>query len=175
MRDIRAQFELSGLGQQVDRRYIIAVSDGVHSKTFTLAPPDQFSKDHRWDMLLGHSSLHGDWVSNSDEGMYVTICRQYVNPDFDFSIEQYQNRQWLLGQPDVSSFRLYNPWIGRPFLSWAGKRGWTTDVSFSEGDSYQFAWSFSDWETKIEENDVKYSIQRLDDTNDFKEFIIKLD
>ena len=54
MRDIRAQFDLSKIGQQIDRRYTVHVGDGFHSQSFTLAPPDQFSKDHRWDMLLGN-------------------------------------------------------------------------------------------------------------------------
>lgn len=174
MRKVRAQFELTKKGQDVDRRYIVTVGDGVHSQNFTLAPHDQFS-DHRWDMLLGESSTHCEWISNTDEGMYITITRQYVNPNFDFSMESYRNYEWLIADPVVSQFRLYNPWIGKPFLSWAGRGKWGNDVSFSEGDTSQFAWGFSNWDPKIEEKDVQYTVHRFDDSDNFKEFIIKLD
>ena len=175
MRRIRAQFELSKIGQQIDRRYTVIVGDGFHSQRFTLAPPDQFEKDHRWEMLLGRASTHCDWASNTSEGMYINIVRQYVNPAFDFSYEAYTRQDWFLADPDVINFRLYNPFLGKPFLSWGGNPRWNDDVDFSEGDSHQFAWGFSNWETKIEEMDVKYTIQRLDDSDNFKEFIIKLD
>ncbi len=174
MRNIRAQFELTNTGKSVDRRYSIIVGDGVHSQSYTLAPKDQFS-DHRWDMLLGEASTHCEWNSNTSEGMYITIVRQYVNPAFDFSVDAYRNHEWFLAEPEVVGFRLYNPWIGKPFLSWAGRGRWSSDISFKEGDTNEFAWSFADWETKIEEKDVKYTVQRLDDSDNFKEFIIKLD
>jgi hypothetical protein len=174
MRKIRAQFELTNTGKSVDRRYTIIVGDGIHSQRYTLAPKDQFS-DHRWDMLLGESSTDCAWNSNTSEGMYITIVRQYVNPAFDFSVDAYRNREWFLAEPEVVGFRLYNPWIGKPFLSWAGRGRWSDDVDFKEGDTNEFAWSFADWETKIEEKDVKYTVHRLDDSDNFKEFIIKLD
>jgi hypothetical protein len=174
MRNIRAQFELTNTGKSVDRRYSIIVGDGIHSQRYTLAPKDQFS-DHRWDMLLGEASTHCEWNSNTSEGMYITIVRQYVNPEFDFSVDAYRNHEWFLAEPEVVGFRLYNPWIGKPFLSWAGRGRWGDDVDFKEGDTNEFAWSFADWETKIEEKDVKYTVQRLDDSDNFKEFIIKLD
>lgn len=175
MRKIRAQFELSKKGQSLDRRYVIAVGDGFHSETYTLAPPDQFS-DHKWDMLLGDSHLTCEWASNTEEGMYVTILRQYVNPDFDFSDpEAYRRQDWLIAEPDVSVFRLYNPFLARPFLSWGGKSRWTDDVPFSEGDSHDYTWSFSDWDSKIKETDVLYTIERLGDSDNFKEFKITLD
>lgn len=174
MRKVRAQFELSDKGKSVDRRYTIIVGDGFHSQSYTLAPKDQFS-DHRWDMLLGEPLTSFAWPSNTNEGLYVNIVRQYVNPAFDFSLEAYRNQEWFLGEPEVAAFRLYNPWIGKPFLSWAGRGRWSDDVDFSEGDTNEFEWSFSDYETKIEEKNVKYTIHRQDDSDDFKEFIIKLD
>ena len=174
MRKVRAQFELTKKGQDVDRRYTIIVGDGIHSQNYTLAPKDQFS-DHRWDMLLGESLTSCEWTSNTNEGLYVTVVRQYVNPKFDFSIDAYRNREWFLAAPEVTGFRLYNPWIGKPFLSWSGRGRWNDDVDFKEGDTNEFTWSFSDWETKIEEKDVKYTIHRFDDSDNFKEFIIKLD
>lgn len=175
MRKIRAQFELSNTGKAVDRRYAITVGDGWHSQVYTLAPPDQFS-DHRWEMLLGESLQKFAWASNTSEGMYINIYRQYVNPKFDFSLEAYRRQDWFLAEPEVSHFRLYNPLFARPCLNWPeGGTRWGDGIPFSEGDTKQFAWEFSDWETKIEEKDVKYTVQRLDDSDDFKEFIIKLD
>ena len=175
MRKIKAYFELSNTGKSIDRRYSIVVGDGAHSQSFTLAPQDQFS-DHRWDMLLGDSLLNCDWASNTSEGMYVTIYRQYVNPEFDFSLKQYRENNWMLAEPDVSTFRLYNPLFARACLNWPnGRNGWGDSVPFSEGDTKQFAWSFTDWQTKIEEKDVKYTVHRSDDSDDFKEFVIRLD
>lgn len=174
MRKVRAQFDLSDKGKSVDRRYTIIVGDGFHSQSYTLAPKDQFS-DHRWDMLLGEPLTSFGWPSNTNEGLYVNIIRQYVNPAFDFSLEAYRNREWFIAEPEVAAFRLYNPWIGKPFLSWAGRGRWNEDVDFREGDTNEFEWSFSDYETKIEEKNVKYTIHRQDDSDDFKEFIIKLD
>jgi len=174
MREIRAQFELTDKGKSLDRRYSIIVGDGVHSQNFTLAPKDQFS-DHRWDMLLGEASVHCDWCSNNSEGLYVTIVRQYVNPEFDFSIEAYRRQDWFLAEPEVTQFRLYNPLFARACLDWPTRNGWGNSVPFSEGDTKQYAWSFASWEPKIEEKDVQYTVHRLDDSDNFKEFIIKLD
>lgn len=174
MRKVRAQFELSNTGKSVDRRYTIVVGDGFHSQSYTLAPKDQFS-DHRWEMLLGESLTKFAWASNTSEGLYVSIFRQYVNPAFDFSLEAYRRQSWFLAEPEVSAFRLYNPLFARACLNWPTNNGWGDSVPFSEGDIKQFTWDFDDWQTKIEEKDVKYTVQRLDDSNDFKEFIIKLD
>jgi hypothetical protein len=173
MRNVRAQFELSDLGKSLDRRYSIVVGDGAHSQRYTLAPKDQFS-DPRWEFLLGEPLTKFAWPSHTGEGLYVTICRQYVNPKFDFSPEAYMRHDWMIGEPDVSRFRLYNPLFARACLNWPTQNGWGDNVPFSEGDSKEFAWSFYDWETKIEEKDVKYTVKRLDDSDDFKEFIITL-
>jgi hypothetical protein len=175
MRKVRARFELTDLAKSVDRRYTVVVGDGAHSERFCLAPKDQFN-DYRWEMLLDESHLEYTWASNSSEGMYVTIYRQYVNPQFDFSIDAYRRQDWLLALPEVSMFRLYNPFLARPCLNWpVNHTGWDSGLAFSEGDQHQFAWNFSDWETKIEEKDVQYFVKRLDDSDDFKEFLIRLD
>lgn len=175
MRKIRARVKLTEKAISVDRRYSVVLGDGFHSERFCLAPNDQFS-DHRWDMLLGQSHLDFTWASNSAEGMYVTIARQYVNPAFDFSIEEYRRGKWLLGQPEVSEFRLYNPFLARPCLNWpVSYNSWDSGLPFSEGDQHQFAWSFSDWETKIDEKDVQYTVKRLNDSEYYKEFLIRLD
>ena len=42
-------------------------------------------------------------------------------------------------------------------------------------DEKQFEWSVTDWETKIDEQHVKYTVKRLDDSDDYKEFLIRLD
>jgi len=175
MREIRAQFELTQKGISVDRRYSIIVGDGIHSQNFTLAPPKDPFSDFQWNMLLGESRTKWDWCSNNSEGMYVTIVRQYVNPEFDFSPEAYMRHDWLLDAPEVTRFRLYNPLFARACLDWPTGHGWGNSVPFSEGDTKQYAWSYSVWEPKIEEKDVQYTVQRLDDSDDFKEFIIKLD
>jgi hypothetical protein len=175
MREIRARFELTDLAKSVDRRYSIVVGDGIHSERFTLAPKDQFT-DHRWEMLLGDSFLDFTWASNNGEGMYVTIARQYVDPAFDFSLEAYRRGNWFRALPEVSQFRLYNPLFARPCLNWPeGGARWGDGLPFSEGDQKQFAWSFKDWETKIEETDVQYTVKRLSDSDNYKEFLIRLD
>ena len=175
MREIRAQFELTEKGISVDRRYSIIVGDGIHSQIFTLAPPKDPFSDFQWHMLLGESRIKWDWCSNNGEGMYVTIVRQYVNQEFDFSPEAYVRHDWMLDEPDVSRFRLYNPLFARACLDWPTSHGWGNSVPFSEGDTKHYSWSYSSWDSKIEEKDVQYTVQRLDDSDDFKEFIIKLD
>jgi hypothetical protein len=80
-----------------------------------------------------------------------------------------------LDDPEVSKFRLYNPLFARACLDWPTERGWGNSVPFSEGDTKHYSWSYSVWDPKIEEKDVQYTVQRLDDSDDFKEFIIKLD
>lgn len=177
MREIRAQFELTEKGVAVDRRYVIVVGDGIHSERFVLGPKDQFSRPE-WEFLVGPSVTSCSWHSNNGEGMYVTVYRQYVNPNFDFTPDAYRKEEWLLSLPDVSHFRLYNPFLARPFLQFAqsGDSGWHgEEFPFSEGDQKQFAWSFNDWETKIDEKDVQYTVKRLNDSDDYKEFLIRLD
>jgi hypothetical protein len=174
MREIKAQFELSEKAITVDRRYWISLGDGIHTTSFTLGPKDQFSRPE-WEFLVGPSVLSGSWHSNNSEGMYVHICRQYLNPNFDFTPEAYQRQGWLIDDPQVSEFRLYNPFLARPCLDWSTKNGWGNSIAFSEGDQQQFAWSYSEWETKIEEKDVQYTVKRLNDSDDYKEFLIRLD
>ena len=175
MRKIRAHFELTKTGIAVDRRYVIVVGDGSHSQSFVLGPQDQFSRAE-WEFLVGPTQQSIEWHSDTNEGMYVTISRQYVNPNFDFTQEGYLRQDWLIGLPEVSQFRLYNPFIGRPFISWPiNHSSWGNNDPFSEGDEKQFEWSVTDWETKIDEQHVKYTVKRLDDSDDYKEFLISLD
>lgn len=174
MREIRARFELSEKAKSVDRRYCISLGDGIHTEVFTLAPEDQFSS-FQWQFLLGESKLDGTWHSNNGEGMYVHIYRQYVNPNFGFTPQEYQQESWLLAEPEVSRFRLYNPFLARPCLDWDVGNRWGDSVPFSEGDHYEFGWSFADWETKIEETNIQYKVVRLPDSDDYKEFLIILD
>lgn len=174
MRKIRARFELTEKAVSVDRRYRITVGDGFNSTSFGLAPKDQFS-DPRWEFLLGDYSLDFTWHSSTDEGMYVNIYREYVNPNFGFTPEEYVNRSWLIDEPNISTFRLYNPFLAHPCLNWLEGDHWGSGQPFSEGDQFNYAWSFSDWETKLSEDNVQYTVKRLDDSDDFKEFLIRLD
>lgn len=174
MKEIKARFELTERAIAVDRRYWISLGDGIHTSSFVLGPKDQFSRPE-WEFLVGPSQLSGEWHSNNGEGMYVHIHRQYVNPEFDFTPEAYQRHNWLIGEPVVSEFRLYNPLFARPCLNWPTKNGWGDGLPFSEGDQHQFAWSIDDWETKIQEKDIQYTVKRLNDSDDYKEFLIRLD
>ena len=176
MRKIRAQFELSEKGIAVDRRYVIVVGDGVHSERFVLGPKDQFSRPE-WEFLVGPTRLSAVWHSDTSEGMYVTIARQYVNPNFDFTPDAYRRYEFLIGIPEVQEFRLYNPFLAKPSLDWPnqGRTGWVWGESYSEGDQKTHTWSYEDWETKIKEIDVQYTVKRLDDSDDYKEFLIRLD
>lgn len=174
MREIRAQFELTEKAISVDRRYVVVVGDGIHSERFVLGPKDQFSRPE-WDFLVGPSELSVTWHSNNGEGMYVHIARQYVNPKFDFTPDAYRREEWLLDLPEVSHFRLYNPLFARPCLNWPNGNRWGTGIPFSEGDQHQFAWDYASYELKIKESDVQYYVKRLDDTDDYKEFLIRLD
>lgn len=180
MKNIRAQFKLSEHAIAVDRRYVVTVGDGVHSSRFVLGPHDQFDRPE-WEFLVGPSTVSGEWRSDRDEGMYVHIYRQYVNPEFDFSIEGYKREQWLWDLPEVSCFRLYNPLFARPCLNWPDPKtnGWASGQPFSEGDQHSYAWDFTlqDYESReirSVEKDVQYRVKRLADT-DFKEFLITLD
>lgn len=176
MRKIRTKFELSEKGISVDRRYVIVVGDGVHGERFVLGPKDQFSRPE-WEFLVGPSNLSATWHSDTDEGMYVTFARQYVNPNFDFEPDSYRRGDFLLDLPDVQEFRLSNPLFARPGLSWPnkGRTGWIWADSYSEGDEHQYSWSYENWELKLSETDVRYTVKRLNDSDDYKEFLVRLD
>lgn len=174
MREIRARFELTEKAISLDRRYWISLGDGIHTESFTLGPKDQFSRPE-WEFLVGPSLLSGSWHSNNGEGMYVHIFRQYVNPDFDFSMEGYQNQGWLLGLPEVAEFRLYNPILARPCMNFPKGDRWGDGIPFSEGDQHQFGWTVDEYDFPIKEVDVQYYVKRLDDSDDYKEFLIRLD
>ena len=175
MRKIRLQIELTEKAIALDRRYWVSLGDGFNGSSFTLARPDDQFSDLRWQFILGDPKLSASWSSITSEGMYVHISRQYVNPHFGFTPEEYQRESWLIGDPEIASFRLYNPWFARPCLNWIENSRWNDGQPFSEGDQCQYAWSFADWETKIEENDVQYYVKRLADSDNYKEFLIRLD
>lgn len=175
MKEIRVHIELTERAIAVDRRYCISLGDGIHGSSFVLGPKDQFSRPE-WEFLVGPSQLSGEWHSNNGEGMYVRISRQYVNPNFGFTPQEYQQGSWLLGQPEVSTFRLYNPLFARPCLNFPkNSTQWGDGIPFSEGDQHQFAWTVNEYEFPIKELDVQYYVKRLGDSDDYKEFLIRLD
>jgi hypothetical protein len=187
MRDIKARFEIDNKGMDKGHRYTVVVGDGFHSQLNTLAnPKDKYSKEMRWGSLLGDAKMDFTWASSRSEGMYVTIARQYPNDDFDFSPEAYIRGNWLKAQIDVANFRLYNPFWGRPFLQFSNRSNrWDgEEIAFSEGDQKQFhydienQWSIDDngnsYQMKIEEHGVQWTARRNDDSDDYKEFVIRL-
>lgn len=186
MRLIRARFEIEGNGMSKGHRYTVSVGDGIHSEVCLLTNPnDKYSKDFRWG-ILGEAKTDFTWSSQTSEGMYVTISRQYPNDNFDFTPESYKRGNWLLADVEVTHFRFYNPFLARPFLQWARSYDrWDGDeVPFSEGDQKEFAynienqWSIDDngnpYQIKIEEHGIKWTVRRNDDSDDYKEFVIRL-
>lgn len=174
MRNVRARFELDQKGIDKGHRYSITVGDGSHSEMFTLANPSGEYSDPRWSMLLGDSRRDFSWGSQTSEGIYVSISRQYPNKDFDFEPESYKEHKWLESEVDLSAFRLYNPFLGRPFLQWDTGAKWGDSLSFSEGDQHQFSYTIDMWQFPHNEHDVQWTVRRNDDSDYYKEFVIRL-
>jgi hypothetical protein len=105
--------------------------------------------------------------------MYITFERQVPNPAFDFSPEAFQRQDWLKGLYAVDDFRVLNPWIGRPIMSWNVGGRWANHYSFSEGDTGYFSYAIDDYYTQFQES-AQYRVHRLDDSDNYKEFIIAL-
>lgn len=174
MRNIRTRFEIDQKGIDLGHRYRITVGDGFHSELVTIADPTGKYNAPQWQMLLGESLRDWTWSSNSSEGMYIHITRQYPNADFDFQPESYKEYGWLEAEMDVASFRLYNPFLARPFLQWDNGSKWGAELPFSEGDKHQFGYSIEQWEFKHNEKDVQWTVKRNDDSDYYKEFVIRL-
>lgn len=183
MKWVRARIELDQKGIDAGHRYEVVVGDGAHSESFVLAGNDKYSSDARWQMLLGESMSLFSWGGHTSEGLYVRVSRQYPNDKFDFSPEAYQRGNWLENDADVMQFRLYNPFLARPYLQFAKSNSkWDgPEFPFSEGDQKTFQYDVEDfwlqdenkWWGKAEKG-VKYTVRRNDDTSDFKEFVIRL-
>ena len=174
MRGIRIQFELGHQAVANNWRYTVNLSDGAAGPVYCLANPNDQYNEIKWTSLLGVAQTHAEWTTISSEGMYVSIARQVPNSQFNFNDpDAYQRREWLTGSYDVDEFRVYNPWIGRPFLSWNHEGRWTNNYTFSEGDTGYFKYSIDDYENSLREVG-KYRVHRLSDSNNYKEFIILL-
>jgi len=173
MKKIRGRFEIDQLGINKGHRYRITVSDGMHFEVFTLANPSDEYSHPIWSMLLGEPLRNAEWSSQSEEGLHVTIYRQYPNKDFDFKPESYKDNKWIESEISIASFRLYNPLFARPFLQWDNGTNWGDSLPFSEGGQRQFSYTIDQWEFPHNEKDVQWTARRNDDS-DFKEFVIRL-
>jgi len=177
MRGIRVRFEITPQAINKGHRYDISTTNGSNPHGWTLADPkDKYSTNFAWRSLLGEPETSIVSSSNT-QTLSVQICRQIPNPHFDpmdpQSFIQHKDFQFL---SDVSSFRLYNPLFARPYLQW--NQGGS--IPFSEGDEKHFAYEVEKiWNERydyvIPEKDIQWSVHRLDDSSDFKEFLIKLD
>lgn len=174
MRGIRIQFELGHQAVANNWRYTVNLSDGLPGPSSCLANPNDQYSEVKWTSLLGVPVTKGVWTTVSSEGMYVSLDRQLPNSEFNFNDpDQYQRREWIKALYPVTELRIYNPWIGRPFLSWPVKGGWGKNYTFSEGDTGYFSYAIDDYELGIKEQG-QYRVHRLNDSSNYKEFIILL-
>lgn len=169
MRGIRLQFELGHEAVNQNWRYQVELSDGHSGPIVCLANPNDQYNEVKWTSLLGVPVTSTEWTTISSEGGYVTISRQIPNPEFNFNDPDAYGR--LKGLYSVDEFRVYNPWIGRPFLSWNVGGRWTNNYTFSEGDTGYFRYSLDDYQNNLQESG-QYRVHRLDDSEHYKEFII---
>lgn len=182
MRRIKLRVELNGAGIEKGHRYVVRTGDGFNSALSLLASTTDVYSKGQWPFLLGNPQTNGTWASTTSEGMYVTIFRQYPNSDFDFQPESYKKENWLENQIEVADFRLYNPFLARPFLQWnTSSTHWDGEqIPFSEGDQRQFGYNIHEWDYEKQawwsknESGINWSVRRTDDSDDYKEFVIKL-
>lgn len=174
MRGIRLVIELGTAAAAQDLRYQVRLGDGRAGPTYTFAlMTNQYSRG-QWIDLLGYPYQNASWTTESSEGMYITIERQEPNPDFDFADPHaYERREWLKGQWPVDEFRLLNPWIGRPIMSWYRNNRWTDHRAYSEGTCAEFTYTVDDYSTPMHETG-KFTVTRRDDSDLYKEFVIVL-
>ena len=174
MRGVRVQFELGAVAVANNWRYSITLGDGTPGPVVCLANPnDQYSRP-QWANLLGKAVTRAEWATSSSEGMYITFERQVPNPGFDFTDPRaYEQQGWLKGLYTVDDFRILNPWIGRPMMSWYVGARWTNHYTYSEGDTGYFKYLIDDYYTDLHETG-QYRVHRLDDSSNYKEFIIVL-
>ena len=88
MRGIHVYFVLDTIGIKAEHRYSLTLGDGNHSQVFTLANPYSEYASDRWSPLLGESKRTVEWQTDSSAGIYVTLSRQYPNPNFEFTIKK---------------------------------------------------------------------------------------
>ena len=180
MRGIRARFKLEVNGQAAGHRYWISLGDGSHTDSATLASARDAYAGWQWASLLGEPEQDHTWATASGEGMYVTVYRQYPNPKFGFEPQDYQRQNWIIAEPEVAHFRLYNPLFARACMNFSdGPTRWGDSIPFSEGDTKTFAYSVDEyfWDGEHEpivEHDIKWSVHRSDDSDNYKEFTVTL-
>lgn len=173
-RGVRLTMEIDNKGLSKGHRYEVTVGDGGRSEMFLLASKtDQFSKS-QWTFLLGDPNTINSWQTDSSQ-IYVTVRRQYPNPDFDFQPESYEHYKWLIADIDVSTFRLYNPWIGWPTLDWPKGNSWSGgSINYGQDEQHQFGYTIDEYGFKYNEHDVQYFVRRNGDSDNFKEFYLRL-
>lgn len=166
--------EIDVKGLSKGHRYEVVVGDGSRSERFLLASSkDEYSKAN-WTFLLGIPQTIANWSTDTSQ-IYVTVNRQYPNPDFDFEPKSYEHYEWLMADIEVTHFRLYNPWIGWPTLDWPKGNGWNGgSENYGVYDQFQFAYSIDEYGFKYNENKVQYYVRRNEDSYDFKEFYLRL-
>jgi hypothetical protein len=180
MRGIRARIEITQQGIDKGHRYWISTTNGNDPHTYLLAGnKDIYSADYAWRTLLGDPNT-SIVTSSPSQNLSISIWRQIPNPHFDpHNPKDYQSgKDWQCGI-DVNGFRLYNPPLARPYLQWDLGGRWGDEVPFSEGDQHQYAYDIEKiWDDRYDyvtpEKGVQWTVRRLDDSDNFKEFVIKL-
>ena len=150
---VALSMEIAQEGLDKGHRYLVTVGDGSRSEVFLLASNmDQYG-DSRWTFLLGDPLKKTRWQTDSSQ-IYVSVCRQYPNPDFDFKPESYQHYEWLIADIEVSHFRLHNPWIGWPTLDWPFHDTWNGgSIKYGQDESHEFKYSIDEYGFKFNEKD----------------------
>jgi len=173
-RGVSLTMEIDYKGLSKGHRYVVVLGDGGRSERFLLASnSDQYS-DTKWKFLLGEPQSRAHWQTDSSQ-IYVTVARQYPNPNFDFEPESYQHYEWLIADIEVSSFRLHNPFIGWPTLDWPKGNTWEGgSINYGQEEQHQFSYSIDEYGFKYNEKDVNYYVRRNSDSDNFKEFYLRL-
>ena len=166
--------EIDPNGLSKGHRYTVTLGDGSRSSTFLLASRhDQFS-DQKWTFLLGDPQTRAHWQTDTRQ-IYVSVNRQYPNPNFDFEPKSYEHYGWLIASLEVSQFRLYNPFIGWPTLDWPKGNTWSGgSINYGQEEQHQFGYTIDEYGFKYNEKDVQYYVRRNSDTDDYKEFYLRL-
>ena len=173
-RGVRLTMELDPKGLPKGHRYCVSVGDGSRSERFLLANQHDQYNDFKWTSLLGEPYMNNAWSTDTSQ-IYVTVYRQYPNPDFDFKPESYHDYDWLLAEIEVAQFRLYNPWIGWPTLDWPKGNTWSGgSINYGQDEQHQFAYSIDQYGFKYNEKDVQWYVRRSYDSDNFKEFYLRV-
>jgi len=173
-RGVRLTMELDSHGLNKNHRYVVTLGDGGNSGQILLANTQDQYADPRWRMLLGDARHSAAWQTDTNQ-IYVTVHRQYPNPDFDFEPASYQHREWLAADIEITQFRLYNPWMGWPTLDWPKGNGWNGGhINYGQGEEHDFSYSIDEYLFKYNESDVHWKVRRNDDSDNYKEFVLRL-